>query len=192
MTNYDEKVSDLLVGHRARRALRDLMAAGPSAVPAVRRGLKHLSPHVRAACCGILDHFLDETALPDLVETLSDEDASVRARALHTLACERCKEGACRPGEEQFLPIVFALLEKDPAWPVRLEAVKLLFEMVHRSPAARAAIEAARLNDPSPQVRKAATLRGPGGVMFMRTSPIQLERRRLRTSNARSRLRLKG
>lgn len=108
--DYDQAVADLGIRHRAKEALRALMAAGPAATPAVRRGLAHADPQVRAECCNVLDHFLDEPALPELVANLDDPDGRVRARALHALACDRCKEGSCRSSEAEVIPIAVRLL----------------------------------------------------------------------------------
>src|SRR5687768_13991757 len=123
MEDYWQDIENLLVKHRSTEARRRLYEAGPLAVSAVRRALRHENPHVRWFACGFLDHFLDNSALPELIERLDDEDARVRERALHTLACERCKEGACRPGEEMYLPTVFRMLETDPSSHVRGGAI---------------------------------------------------------------------
>jgi hypothetical protein len=140
---------------------------------------------VRLGCCIVLDHFLDDAALPEVVANLSHEDARVRARALHTLACDRCKEGACRPGEDETVPLALRMLREDPSSEVRLQAVGLLFAVVHRRPEAAEALEYTRERDPSLAVRKAARLRAPGGIMHLRTSP---ERPRLRNSGPRAHL----
>jgi hypothetical protein len=191
MDGYDywQDVENLLVPHRTKESLRRLMSAGSLATDAVRRGLKHPDSRVRYHCCRILDHFLDEAALPDLIAALEDEDAEVRGAALHALACEKCKEGECRPGEEEVLPIVLRMLREDPE--VKREAINLLFQVVHRRQDAAEALEHARDFDPDPRIRKQATLRAPGGVMWMRTSPNPRDRRRLRTSNPRQRLSVK-
>jgi hypothetical protein len=47
----------------------------------------------------VLDHHMDEAALPDLIENLHHENEMVRAWAMHALACDRCKEGSCRPAK---------------------------------------------------------------------------------------------
>ena len=59
---------------------------------AVRQGLRHRDP-LGAACAQILDHFLDDAALADIVDRLADDSPRVRVWALHTLGCDRCKEG---------------------------------------------------------------------------------------------------
>src|SRR5262245_17021418 len=105
MEDYYRWVEDLAIRHRAKQALRGLMAAGSLATPALLHGLYHSEPEVRIGCCKVLDHHMDEAALPELLENLHHENEMVRAWAMHALACDRCKEGTCRPGEDQVLPI---------------------------------------------------------------------------------------
>ena len=77
-TEFDHLVSHLGVEHRSKKALRRLMAAGSAATPSLRRGLRHPDPSVRVGCCKVLDHFLDEDALPELIDNLNHEDETVR------------------------------------------------------------------------------------------------------------------
>src|SRR5947208_16632545 len=95
--DFDRIVDDLAIEQRAH------MAAGTTATPAVRRGLRHAVPAVRARCCAVLDHFLDADAIPELVENLDHEDPWVRMGAIHALGCDRCKEGECRPMEHDVI-----------------------------------------------------------------------------------------
>ena len=88
-TDFNILVSHLGVEHRAKKALRELMATGPAATPTLRRGLSHPDPEVRVGCCKVLDHFLDEEALPELIDNLGHQDETVRAWAMHALACDR-------------------------------------------------------------------------------------------------------
>src|SRR5262249_49413296 len=90
--DYRRLVEDLGIKHRVKQALRGLMAAGALATPVVREGLRHPEAAVRVGCCKVLDHYMDEAALPELMENLNHEDETVRAWALHALACDRCKE----------------------------------------------------------------------------------------------------
>jgi HEAT repeat protein len=188
MHEYDRDVENLAVPHRAKQALRNLMAAGPPATPALRRGLRHASPEVRVGCCRVLDHFLDEEAIPELLANLDHEDAEVRAWAMHALACDRCKEGACRPGEDDSIPLAIGALFTDPSPAVRTQAVSLLFPAVWTRPEVADALERARDSDPDSSVRKLARMRAPGGVMYLRRSPDPQERRRVRTSSPRGHL----
>ena len=169
--DFDELVEQLAVPHRHKDARRALMTAGRSATPALRRGLRHDSADVRRACCQVLDHFLDEDAIPELLENLRHDDASVRTWAVHALACERCKEGACRPGEEDVVPIVISLLLDDPARQVRAQAAHLLAGSIHRRADAVEAMTRAHADDADPGVRKIAGWWVPGGVRYERTKP---------------------
>src|SRR5688572_22104691 len=85
--DFDRWIENLGVEHRAKESLRRLMNAGALATQAVRRGLRHPDPTVRVGCCQVLDHFLDEEALPELIENLTHPSADVRAWAMHALAC---------------------------------------------------------------------------------------------------------
>jgi HEAT repeat protein len=170
MTGHYRTVEDLAVEHRAKAALRSLMAAGAEATPALRWGLRHADPVVRAGCCVVLDHFLDEAALPELMANLTHDDARVRQWAMHALACDRCKEGACRPAEDDVLPIAIRLLREDESRRVRAEAVQLLGRVAHRRADALAALIEARRGDPHPNVRKIAARLTPGGANYERLS----------------------
>ena len=57
------------------------------------------------------------------MDLLNDSDKPVRCSALHTLACDRCKEGACRPEEAQVLPMAMKLLASDPDAHVRAMSI---------------------------------------------------------------------
>jgi hypothetical protein len=59
---------------------------------------------VRQQCERIFDQLVDEESLPELVLSLDDEDPGVCARALHALACDRCKQNECRPSEDLWVP----------------------------------------------------------------------------------------
>jgi HEAT repeat protein len=121
---------------------------------------------VRAQCCNVLDHFLDEAALPELLTALDDANSHVRARALHALACDKCKEGACRPAETEVVPVALRLLAEDRDSEVRLSAVQALGPTVGRRPDVLDAIITAHASDPHPAVRKVAGWYAPGGAIY--------------------------
>lgn len=138
---------------------------------------------VRVGCCQVLDHFLDEGAVPELIESLSHPHPGVRAWAVHALACDCCKEGACRPGQAQSPPYAIRMLAEDPAHQVRADAARLVSAAVHRSPDALGAIERAHRDDPHPVVRKIAGWFVPGGPRYEATKPrpARLARQRAAT-----------
>jgi hypothetical protein len=168
---YERLVEDLGVKHRAKDASRQLMFARSLAARALRRGLRHSNPAVRVGCCVILDHHLDEAAIPDLIANLAHDDEQVRAWALHALACVRCKEGACRPGEDDVLPLATRMLFEDQSRWVRKQAAQLLGQSAHRRADVCRVLEDARDHDPDPLVRKVAGWYTPGGTIYRRLVP---------------------
>jgi HEAT repeat protein len=169
--DYDRVVGELGIPHRTKQAFRSLLAAGAAATPAVRRGLTHPDARVRAECCNVLDHFLDAAALPELVANLDDPSAHVRDRALHALSCDRCKEGECRPAEDEVIAAALRLLRQDPDRYVRKSAAGALGPAVHRRAAVLDALMTARASDPDPLVRKVAGWYCPGGPIYERLRP---------------------
>jgi HEAT repeat protein len=157
--------------HRAFRAYTRLLALGPEATEAARGGLAHPDGRVRERCCKILDHLLDADSIPLLIDALADPCERVRIAAVHALACDRCKTGACRPAPEAVLPAAVDVLADDPSALVRAYAAELVGQWVHSRPAARAAITRAADRDPSPAVRKKASWYAPGGPIYERTRP---------------------
>lgn len=178
--DFTRWVEELGINHRAQAALRGLMAAGPLATPIVRQGLQHPNPTVRVGCCKVLDHFLDESALPELIENLAHRDEEVRSWALHALACDKCKEGVCRPGEADVIPLAVEMLLTDKSRRVRQMAAGLLGPSVHRRPDVLQALEQARQQDEHPVVRKIAGWFTPGGPRYeqLRPKPVRRTKRR--------------
>jgi hypothetical protein len=54
-------------------------------------------------CCSLLDHVLLPEALEDFISMVHDPIQKIRTTALHTPACDRSKEGYCRPVERDIL-----------------------------------------------------------------------------------------
>ena len=182
--DYDAVVDALAADHRRKEAVRSLMRAGDSATPALRRGLRHANPRVIMDCCRVLDHFLDPEAIPELMANLDHADARVRAWAMHALACDRCKEGVCRPGEDEVIPIAIDMLEHDRAVGVRQQAAGMLGPSVHRRDDVRAALMRAHADGPSPVVRKIAGWWVPGGPRYEALLPRE-NRRKVRKKRSR-------
>ena len=165
-------VAQLAIPHRHKYTLRRLMACGASAAEALRNGLRHEDPNVRVGCCKVLDHHMDETALPELIANLDHPVAAVRIWAIHALACDRCKEGACRPGEDEVIPRAARMLRYDTSRKAREMAAGMLGPSVHRSADALDAIRYAFHNDPDPVVRKIASWWVPGGTRYEKMKPV--------------------
>ena|SRR5579872_1945071 len=170
---FDDRalIDDLAAPHRASPAFKRLMARGKAALPAVIEGLTHASADARHHCCRLLDHLLTPEALGPLMGMLGDPDARVRCAALHSLTCDRCKDGVCLPTDGPLLAAALKLLATDPSAHVRAHAVGAVGRSMHDEPAALAAIEAAAASDPSPAVRKKARWYVPGGPIYRRTAP---------------------
>jgi HEAT repeat protein len=164
-------VEMLAVPYRATAAYNDLLKLGHAALPVVQAGLRHGSADVRFHCCRFLDRYLRPDILSDLLGMLNDSDERVRVTTLHTLACERCKEGSCRPEEAQVLPQAMRLLASDPSAHVRAMAIEVIGQFVHTNPSAVEAIEAAARSDKSSTVRKKAGWYASGGTIYRRSAP---------------------
>jgi HEAT repeat protein len=154
--HHHDLIEALAVPYRATDAYRTLLGLGVKALPAIRAGLRHDNPDVRLHCCRFLDRYLLPETLRELMDMLNDSDKRVRCSALHTLACDRWKEGACRPEEAQVLPLAMKLLAGDPDAHVRAMAIEVVGHFVHSNPLAADAIVAASRTDSSFTVRKKA------------------------------------
>src|SRR5579871_3984556 len=171
LVEHYELIEVLAVPYKAPGAYRELLDLGMKALPAVRVGLRHDNPDVRLHCCRFLDRYLSPETLSDLMDMLNDGDERVRCSALHTLACDRCKTGTCRPAEADVLPRAITLLESDPEAHVRAMAIEVVGQFVHTNALAAAAISAARRGDENSTVRKKAGWYLPGGPIHRRTKP---------------------
>jgi HEAT repeats len=159
---------------RAKRAYRHLVASGDVAMPAIRQGLEHDDADVRMYCAKALDHLVDEESFAELVAMLDDRDPRVRRDTLHALACDRCKDNACRPDKDEVLPRAIALLESDVSDHVRAMACEVVGRWAHTDEVAATALSQARDNDPKPAVRKKAGWYAPGGTIYRKTKPKQI------------------
>jgi hypothetical protein len=162
-------VEALAVPYRATAAYNRLLKLGHVALPAVQAGLRHSCPDVRFHCCRFLDRHLRPDILSDLIAMLNDSDDRVRVTTLHTLACDRCKEGSCRQEEANVLPPAMKLLASDPSAHVRAMAIEVIGQFVHCNPSAVEAIEVAGRSDKSSTVRKKAGWYLPGGTIYQRS-----------------------
>ncbi len=126
-----------LVGEFANSANRmaaflALLARGEAVLPGVRDGLTHADWHVRQWCALVADNFADAETLHSLVPLLRDPKSAVRVWAVHSLACESCKEG---PNPIDAVPLLLERIECDESIKVRRHAVAMLAH--HRTPDAR-------------------------------------------------------
>ncbi|GAB4114971.1 MAG: hypothetical protein Fur005_48620 [Roseiflexaceae bacterium] len=166
-----ELIHRLTIPHRAQAAYRTLLGMGFAVAPIALAGLRHSHADVRYYCCMLLDHFLIPDALPALIAVLGDPDPRVRVSALHTLACDRCKEGSCRPEGAAVLPEALRILNEDPNAHVRAMAIEVIGQYVHTNPLAAQALLNSKQHDSNPTVRKKAGWYAPGGSIHTRTAP---------------------
>lgn len=148
-------VAQLAVASCRARAKQHLVAVGPPALPAIRHGLQHENPTVRRLCVNLLDRVLDEEAIPALIAALDDVAPEVSARALHALACDRCKQNECRPAEDVWVSRALRLLP-DPNPDLRAAAMDALGRVALRRPEVAAALRVASDTDPDRGLRSKA------------------------------------
>ncbi|MGD2070628.1 MAG: HEAT repeat domain-containing protein, partial [Gemmatimonadota bacterium] len=98
-----------------------LLALGPAALPAIRRGLRSADWQVRRWSAMCLDQLADADALADLVPLLTDPHPKVRLWAVHSLACEHCKPDVGCPVD--VVPLLVERVREDPSLRVRRMAV---------------------------------------------------------------------
>jgi HEAT repeat protein len=125
-------VAEFANGEHRMAAFLALYARGPQVLPAVRDGLKHSNWHIRRWSAALADNFADAETLHALVPLLDDAKAEVRVWAIHSLACETCKDG---PNPIDAIPLLVERIESDESLKVRRQAVAMLAH--HRRPDAR-------------------------------------------------------
>ena len=103
---------------------RALVDAGASALPAIRSGLRSPEWQVRRWSAMCLDQIADEEALRNLVPLMRDPNAKVRLWAVHSVACEHCKEDVSCPID--VVPHLIERIRTDPSIRVRRMAVIML------------------------------------------------------------------
>ena len=120
----DEWVSEFTRGDRRYHAYQALVDLGPAALPAIRAGLRHGHWQVRKWCAICLDRVADADALAALVPLLRDPKAAVRMWAVHSLACNHCKEDVRCPVD--VVPHLIERARHDESVRVRRMAVIML------------------------------------------------------------------
>lgn len=165
-SDYKGWVAQLRKPSRSREARLHLLAAGPAALPAIERGTSHPDPAVRRHCVNLLDHLLDEGSLSAVVVAIDDPDDQVASRALHALACDRCKEGECRPAEDLWVPRALELLSSARST-VRAGSIDALGKVASRRPDVAAALTRSAAEDPDKGLRGKARRLAAGSPPFI-------------------------
>ncbi len=128
----EELVAEFANPENRMPAFLALYERGDEVLPDIRAGLKQANWQVRRWCAIVADNFADGETLEALVPLLRDPKAKVRVWAVHSLACESCKDG---PNPIDAIPLLLERIEMDESIKVRRHAVAMLAE--HRSPDAR-------------------------------------------------------
>jgi HEAT repeat protein len=105
-------------------AYRALVERGQEALPAVRRGLEHGNWQVRKWSAMVLDSVADAESLTALVPLLRDPKADVRLWAVHSLACDHCKDDVACPVDA--VPLLIERIDLDESIRVRRMATIML------------------------------------------------------------------
>lgn len=152
-TNYHELVERLADKKTRWPAYFALMEAGPAALEATIDGLSHEDWQVRRWCAVWMDHNADERALKRLILTLEDPKAKVRRWAVHSIACEPCKEGE-HPLDA--VPLLAKRLREDKSIKVRRTAALSLLQWATEK-RVRRLLKGILENEDDPKIRRYAT-----------------------------------
>lgn len=101
-----------------------LVELGAGALPALRKGLRSGDWQVRRWSAICLDRVADADALRDLVPLLRDPKSKVRLWAVHSLACDHCRDDVRCPVD--VVPHLIERIEIDDSVRVRRMAVIML------------------------------------------------------------------
>ena len=116
---------DSLARSRGRfEAYLALVQLGAAALPALREGLRNTNGQVRRWSAICLDQVADVEALRDLVPLLRDPKSKVRLWAVHSLACDHCKDDV--PCSVDVVPLLIERIETDDSIRVRRMAAIML------------------------------------------------------------------
>jgi HEAT repeat protein len=105
-------------------AYQALIAIGAAALPAIRVGLRHADWQVRKWSAMVLDQVADADALVDLVPLMRDPKSDVRLWAVHSVACDHCKDDVTCPVD--LVPMLIERIQSDDNIRVRRMATIML------------------------------------------------------------------
>ena len=138
-----------------KKVMKKAQPLSPSVLVDIQLGARsHPDPQTRRWCLFLLDHYANDQSIEVFAQALTDEVSYVRDLALHSIACEPCKQGDVPIAD--VVPPVIAVLTDDPDAALRIKAIPVLLGLVDRDPRAREAIRTAAKQDPDPLVRKCA------------------------------------
>ncbi len=138
--------------------------------------LHHPDPHIRRSCLWVLDHYANDVSMPVFARAVRDEVDFVRDIALHSLACEGCKQDELCLAD--VLPPLVRVLEEDPKPDLRIKAISALLGLSGRDPRAREALERAGRENSDPVVRRCAADAARGAFVPPKKRYDRSQRRR--------------
>jgi len=136
--------------------------------------LRHPDPHIRRTCLWVLDHHANDESVPVFARALEDDVDFVREMALHSLACEGCKE--LQMCLADVVPPLIRVVQQDPKPDLRIKALAALFGLSRRDDRAQEALEQAARDNSDPIVRRCAA----GAARGVFTAPKKRSERRQR------------
>lgn len=116
--------------------------------------IEHPDPFFRRWCLFFLDHNANDESMRVFAEALRDPIDFVRNVALHSIACESCKDEELCVAD--VVPGLMQVLDQDPSPELRLKAIPLLLRLASSDERARTAVEKSASSDGDPIVRRAA------------------------------------
>jgi hypothetical protein len=150
--DYHELVEQLGDPATRNAAYVELNKIGQVAVGAAREGLSHPNWRVRQFSAMFLDNHWDDAALKRLILNLHDPKLKVRKAAVHSLGCDRCKNGE---NPIDVLPLVAERIREDKSIKVRRAAVLTL---IAQTPSRRIArvLRCVLRDEADPKIRRYA------------------------------------
>lgn len=125
----EELVAEFANGQNRMAAFLALYDRGPKALPAIQKGLQDANWKIRQWSAILADNFADSEIIRTLTSLLHDPKPEVRVWAVHSLSCERCKDG---PNPVDVVPLLLGRIREDSNIRVRRQAVAMLAH--HRTP----------------------------------------------------------
>ena len=168
-------------GRGTQRQTARVIARAPW--PVLRKAaLTHPDPSTRGWLLHYLDHYDNDASMATFAEALHDPEERVRLVALHSIACESCKEeDLC---VVDVVPDLIEVLQTDPSVDIRVRALTQLIYLSPRDERIRPAIERTAADDPDAILRKTAADAVTG---FLTRPRKRYERSQLRHASTRPR-----
>lgn len=116
--------------------------------------LHHPDAAVRHGLLNLLDHYANDASMDTFAAALHDPDPAVRNVALHSIACESCKEQEMCAAD--VVPELIYVLHNDPSPELRNKTLLQLMWLSDRDDRIVPAVEQSATRDPDPAIRKAA------------------------------------